>query len=376
MKRKIKKILSYLPAFLSEYFEWLFSDASENQIRIAKSKNNKFRSYTQLKKHQKKLKIFVAGFFLALLFLLIGLVVGPTLFPKQIESELYIPNGRGDILLGNISKNQVTVIFKTLDSANANKPLATKAFVEVFDDENYTRLVRRTTEDDYAITHIIPLDSLQEGNIYYIRITAKDDSTPSHTKVVSSWGDGNDPIKVYTTGELIPTCAISKEEQHAAAERSSDALAEKNEKTAAPAAESVSDVQNIDNAKDVQQLDDSTLRISSVMNENYLQPKNKVQTIISWNTNNPATAVLVYGEGNSKEKKEVVISEQMQTKHAAILTTLKAGTTYYFDVKSVDEKGNIAVSEEYSLRTPRPQSTITEKIAESFKAIFRQIKPN
>lgn len=376
MKRRIKKILSYLPAFLSEYFEWIFSDASENQIRIAKSKKNKFRSYTQLKKHQKKLKIFVAGFFLALFFLWIGLVVGPTLFPKQIETELYIPNGRGDILLGNVSKNQATVIFKTLDSANGNKPLATKAFVEVFDDKDYTKLVRRSAEDDYAITHIIPVDSLQEGNIYYIRITAKDAANPAHMKNVSFWGDGKDPIRVYTTGELIPSCAVPKETPYVAAVNDNDVSTGKNEKTAVQITTSIDSTTNAGNAKDLQQSDDSVLHISNVMNENYLQPKNKVQTIISWNTNIPATTVLIYSEGNSKEKKEIIINDQLQTKHAAILTTLKAGTTYYFNVKSVDENGGVAISEEYSLRTPKPQSTVTEKIFESFKSIFRQVKPN
>jgi hypothetical protein len=373
MKRKIKKILSYLPSSILDYFEWIFSDAAENHIRVTKLKKNKFHSYTQLKKHQKRIKLLAVGFFLAIFFLLIGLVFGPILFPPQIESELYIPNGKGDILLGNISKNQATVVFKTLDSANDNNPLATRAYVEVFSDENFLNLVRRSTIDDYAITHIIPLDALQENNIYYIRITATDATSQNHTKSVSFWGDGKDPIKFYTTGELIPNCALDNASQELALLRNrNNELAEKNERNAAPIAQSLEDI----NGDDADRSADSVLYILNVMNENYLQPKNKVQTIISWNTNRPATSVLIYGEGNSKEKKEVVIEEKMQTRHAAVLTTLKSATTYYFQTKSMDKDGNIAISQEYSLRTPKPQSSVIDQIATSFKTIFQQIKPN
>jgi|GEM_PF-1316149 len=379
MKKGAKKILSHLPAFISDYFEWFFCDAAENHIRITQLKKNKFTSYTQLKKHQKRVKMFAGGFFLALLFLFIGLMFGSALFPPQIEAELYIPNGKGDILLGNISKNQATVIFKTLDSANENKPLATKAFVEFFSDKELTNLVRRSAEDDYAVTHIIPVDSLQEGAMYYIRITAKDSSTQNHTKVISFWGDGSDPIAVYTTGELISNCTLPVGEKDVMppAQDGDDGLAEKNERIITPMAESFED--NRDGSSgddDAKPTVDGALRIGTVMNENYLQPKNKVQTIISWETNRPSTAVLIYGEGNSKEKKEVIIDEKMQMRHVAVLTTLKAGTTYYFHTKSVDKDGNMAVSEEYSLRTPKPQSTVIDQIAATFKSIFHQIKPN
>ena len=350
-----------MPPSFSEYFEWILSDAAENQIRIAKSKNNKFRSYTQLKKHQKMVKRYVAIILLTLVSVFAGLLVAPIIFPQPIESEVYIPNGKGDILIGNISKNQVTVIFKTLDSANGNTPLATKAFVEFYSDKDYKNLVRRSEVDDYAVTHIIPVDSLQENNIYYVRIIATDSSLQHHSKTISSWGDGNDLLKVYTTGELIPTCATQNENRTVVQDNN------ENKPVIAP---------NSDNGMEVMQASNSSLKITEVQNENYLQPKNKVQTIISWNTNTPATTVLAYGEGNTGQKTEVIINNEKQTKHAAVLTTLKAGTTYYFSAKSVDANGNVAVSDEYSLRTPKPQSTIAEKIVENFKVIFHQIKPN
>lgn len=357
MKKILRKFATCCPTFLSRRMEWFLSDSAENHIRMTKARENRFSSYTQLKKHQKRVKIYVTTFFLSLLFLLIGLVMGPILMPAKIESELYLPNGKGDIVIGNISKNQATIIFKTLDSANNNDPLATRAIVEVFDDSNFSKLVRRTTEDDYAVTHIVPIDSLQENHIYYARITARDASVPSHTKTISSLGDNGEPIKFYTTGELIPTCAPVKD------------LQASNENV-------INNAISTDEAQqDPNQAKNQALAISSVMNENYLQPKNKVQTIISWSTNKPAKTVLIYSEGNSKEKIEVIISEQLRTRHAAVLTTLKAGTTYYFSTKSIDESGAVVVSDEYSLRTPKPQSTIIEKVKASFKSIFHQIKP-
>lgn len=369
MKKIIKKILPHLPRVFTEYYEFLFSDPSENQLRVVKAKENKFKSYTELKKHQRRLKRFFIGTFLSLFFLLAGLVLQPILFPKQPESEIYIPNGRGDILLGNTSKNQTTVIFKTLDGANDNKPLATKAIVEAYRDQQYTKLERRTTEDDYAVTHIIPVDTLQEGKLYYIRIITRDAAVPEHTKIISSWGDGTDPITVFTSGELVANCANTGNIQN------SNSTANVNESNKVTIASSGLNSAAQDSENDKTLGGDSALQISSINNENYLQPKNKVQTIISWNTNNPATSVLIYSEGNSKEEKEIAIDREMQTKHAVVLTTFKAGTIYYFKVKSVDRNGNSAISQQYSLKTPKPQTTFAEKIVESFDSILRQIKP-
>lgn len=359
-----------MPGFLAEFFQWFVCDASENQIRISKAKKNNFRSYTQLKKHQKRLKLFGIVFILVVLSLFIGLLLGPDLFPKQIQSELYIPNGKGDILLANVSKNQATIIFKTLNSADNNKPLATKAFVEVFSDPNYSNMVMRSPEDDYAVTHIIPVDSLQEGLIYYIRITAKDASEPTHESTITSWGDGKDPIKFYTTGDSIPVCAQVSNSQIVTAEHNEDKTTQKTEIVMAPIAESSEGLKNSDGSTNPAQSSNAALKISEVLNENHLQPKNKVQTIISWNTNKPSTTVLVYGEGRSNEKKEILVSQDLKTKHAVVLTTLTAGKTYYFNAKSIDDDGIVVTSEEHSLRTPRPQSTIIDKISESFKSIF------
>jgi hypothetical protein len=355
-----------------DFFEMIFFSAAENQIlEFHKNKNEKkFRSFTQLKKHQKRTREIAGLIFGGIFLFFVGTVIGPALYPKAAKTEIYIPNGRGDILISNVSRNQVTLIFKTLDAGNDYKPLATKAYVEVCENESCSKIIRRTAEDDYAVTHVIPVDALKGEETYYFRITASDSSVLSGPKSVSSWGDGRDPIKVFTTGELtsLPVC-VPAEKAYAYSSPSVDNSQNSvsSQPTLAPAGswETVS----------TEKPDNSKLSIANVQNESYLQPKNKIQAIISWTTNIPASTVLLYSEGEKGEEKELVANEQNQTKHAAIVTTLKAGTMYYFKVKSVDAKGNVVISDEYSMHTPNPKQTVLQAIADNFKALMYQIKP-
>lgn len=359
MKRGLRKLLSFFPEFVQEFVEMIFNGAAEYHIKNSKLGKQRYRSYTQLKRRQKMMRLYISLFFLIAFSILSGILVAPIFFPQPAESEVYIPNGKGDILVGNVSRNQATVIFKTLDGANGNRPLATKSTVEFYEDEQYKDLTRRINENDYAVTHIVPVDSLQEGKIYYIRILAEDSATPVHSKVITSWGNGTDPIKVFTTGELIPTCAVQNSQEKTQIAQQSENV----------------EIQNSENLPDNAEQKASALRIENVLNENHLQPGNKIQTIISWNTNIPASTILSYSEERSGEKKQLTISEEMTTKHAAILTTFKPGSVYYFSAQSKDASGNVATSEEYSLRTPRAQENIIQKIKNNFKGLLLQIKP-
>jgi len=371
MKKKIERFFSAI----AEFFEMIFFSAAENQILImhkGKEQKKSYVSYTQLKKHQKRIRRFAMLVLLGAIFFFVGTVIGPALFPKVAKTEVFIPNGKGDIMIGNVSKNQATVIFKTLDAENEYKPLATKAYVEVCEDQSCKKVIKKTDEDDYAVTHIVPISSLKEGQEYYFRITASDSSVFANPKVVSSWGDGYDPIKVLTTGEMAVSSCVGQNNFSVVSDVSKNSIdIEKNADISPVPTENVDD--SVSSKNNNQSLE---LAISNVQNESYLQPRNKVQTIISWGTNVPASTVLVYSEGAKGEEKELVVSGQKVTKHAAILTTFKAGTAYYFKAKSEDGKGNVVVSEEYSLHTPNPKETVMQAIADNFQALLYQIKPN
>lgn len=357
MKRGLKKLLSFFPQCVQEFVEMIFNGAAEYHIKISKTGKQKYTSYTQLKRKQKNLRRALVLALLVVISILAGMLVGPIFFPQPAESEIYIPNGKGEILVSNVSRSQATVIFKTLDGANDNRPLATKSIVEFYEDEKYKDLARRIIENEYAVTHIVAADSLQEGKVYYIKIIAEDSATPVHTKTISTWGGANEAIKVFTSGELIPSCV--------------DSVPEKNEQK-----ENVDEAVDYDIQFEENQNNDKKLLIDGVQNENYLQPKNKIQTIISWRTNLPSTTSISYGEERSGERKQILISEEMVTRHAAILTILKPASVYYFTVESKDENGNVAVSEEYSIKTPRAQENVIQKITNNFKGILKQIKPN
>lgn len=361
MKKNMKRFL----AFIEECFGMIFFGAAENHILLSHSGKKKFYSYTQLKKHQRRMRRFFALFVGGIALLFLGIIIGPAVLPATYRTEIYIPNGRGDILIGNVSKNQATVIFKTLNAKDGGKPLATKAFVEVYEEESLKKLVTKSEEADYAVTHMIPINNLSEGNQYYFQIVVTDSGDYSNAKKISSWGDGKDPIKVFTSGEPVAPKCTEKDirniiiKQQEIPENFAEAYEDDFSNVEEAGSEAVSEAEKV-------------LEISNVQNENHLQPQNKVQTIISWRTNFPATTVLEYSEGSKGEKKRIVVNEKKTIKHAAVLTTLKPATVYYFKVMSEDEKGDVAVSKDYSLRTPVPKDTVLQQIAKNFKGLLFQ----
>lgn len=362
MKIKIKKFFSSILDFLV----MIFFSAAENQILMSHrgTARSKYRSYTHLKNHQKKIRKFTGLVFLGLSFFFFGIIIGPALLPKSFRTEVHIPNGRGDILVANVNENQATLVFKTLDAENGYKPLATKAYVDVCEEESCQKILRRVDGENYAVTHIIKIDSLKKGKMYYFRITASDSPIFTGSKTVSSWGDGNDPIRALAIEE------DSQENSNKIPRTSLEIVPEyiNGENTPDFSSENSNDGENINEQN-------GSLKISDVKNESYLQPKNKIQTIVSWKTNVPANSILLYREGKDGEEKEIILDKEKSTKHSIVIMTLKAGSAYFFKVKSEDENGNPVVSDEYSLRTPRPKETVLDLIADNFQSLFYQIKP-
>ena len=120
--------------------------------------------------------------------------------------------------------------------------------------------------------------------------------------------------------------------------------------------------------------DDNPPQIEQVKTDSALTQSDKVQTIISWNTDEPAISSLVYKEGMNGEEKEAKISSEPTTKNSAVFTIFKPGTVYYFKVKSADESNNEATSQEYALLTPRRRENIIQIIVSNFEEIFRWTK--
>lgn len=363
MKNGVKKILKVFYRKTKHFFEFLFESPAENQMRLQRDKEKKFYSYCQLKQYQKRLRRFAGGFALALLLLLAGIVIGPAIINTNSLASVYIPNGKGDILLGNISKNQATLMFKTLDSSHGNVPLATTAWVEVFSDAGLSKSVQKTSQDEYAVTHVIPVLGLEEGKNYYFKISAMAAANSARTEV-SSWGNDGGPLEAFTAGDLIASCISQTAIQN---------IPQSNPDVASQDPVKVS---SDNNPTDSASQQDAYLRISDVKNEANLYAKDKVQTIVSWKTNVPATTSLVYKEAGGGDEKEFVADTEKKTKHVIIMTTLKPGTRYYFKAKSGDESDGDVISDEYSLLTPQSQLTVVDQIGNNFMALIHRFIPS
>jgi hypothetical protein len=111
-----------------------------------------------------------------------------------------------------------------------------------------------------------------------------------------------------------------------------------------------------------------------VRTDSALAQNDKVQTIISWITDEPANTAVIYKEGQNAESREVKVSDNSTTNHIAVVTVFKPGTVYYFKVKSTDASGNASVSSDFALLTPKRKENIIQIIVSNFQDIFSWAK--
>ncbi len=116
--------------------------------------------------------------------------------------------------------------------------------------------------------------------------------------------------------------------------------------------------------------DENPPKIDQVRTDNALAQNDKVQTIISWITDEPGTTILIYKESRTGQEREITISNSFTPSHVAVITVFKPGQVYYFKVKSLDEAGNVALSGEYALLTPKRKENIVQVIINNFQDIF------
>ena len=99
----------------------------------------------------------------------------------------------------------------------------------------------------------------------------------------------------------------------------------------------------------------------------------KVQTIITWKTNETANSQVLYAEGLRKEDttfSATPIQPEFTKNHVVVLTNLKPGQVYQYKVKSADEEGNVVESEFYTLLSPQSTENVIDVIADNFVDIF------
>ena len=118
--------------------------------------------------------------------------------------------------------------------------------------------------------------------------------------------------------------------------------------------------------------------ISKVNNESTLYPTEdaKVQTIVSWTTDEKAYCQLYYREGLSQSIPPSGLGEEKEprTSHVQVVVEFLPSTVYQFWVECRDPSGNKAKSDSFVLFTPDKEKSIIDLILANFEGAFGWVK--
>lgn len=119
--------------------------------------------------------------------------------------------------------------------------------------------------------------------------------------------------------------------------------------------------------------------ITNVTNESTLFPggESRIQTIVGWDTDEPASCVMTYQEGVAGATESYTIEKERityNTKHVEVIVDFAPATVYQFYLTCVDEVGNDIKSENYVLFTPIQEKNIIDLIIENFQSTFGWVK--
>jgi Purple acid Phosphatase, N-terminal domain/Fibronectin type III domain len=298
------------------------------------------------------------------------------------------PSSISSIQVISTALNQATITWNT-----SNK---TTSSVEYGLSDTYGQV---KTDSAMSTTHSVSLSGLQSGATYHYRVKGQDQnnnlyasadnafipkSPPSITGLaVTNITDNGAEIK-FTTN--IPTDALitytdAKNPKDSGSQGKPDMVtAHDLTLTNMTSGENFAislKVRDVDGNETTQAAPNFTTSkrvtppvIDQVLTDDALTQDNQVQAIISWTTDEPATTSILYREGTSGQEKEAQVNNSYVTNHVAVSTIFKPGAVYYFKVKSVDPYGNVAISQDYALLTPKQSQNIIQIIISNFQGIF------
>ena len=121
--------------------------------------------------------------------------------------------------------------------------------------------------------------------------------------------------------------------------------------------------------------DDLPPEISSVQTDSAISPGKdvKIQTIITWQTNEPAIGRVMYEKGisNNETLAESTAMESNYTKkHVVVITKFDPGAVYTFKIEAKDSAGNVNLSKTFTILTPRQKETVFQLILKNFESTF------
>src|SRR3989344_2070589 len=120
--------------------------------------------------------------------------------------------------------------------------------------------------------------------------------------------------------------------------------------------------------------------ISKVTNESTLFPgeETKIQTIVSWETDEPTTCRFSFHMGIAAGPKDESESSEWDANptltHVQVITALTPSSVYKFWIECKDRSGNDGRSEDFVLITPEKEKSIIDVIIENFSGTFGWVK--
>lgn len=118
--------------------------------------------------------------------------------------------------------------------------------------------------------------------------------------------------------------------------------------------------------------------ISKVSTESTIYPgsDNKIQTIASWRTDEPALCQLFYHQGLilAGEPDSLPIEESFGVKHVEVITNFLPSSVYKYWIVCEDEAENSVESEDFTMLTPSQEESILDIIIKNFESQFSWMK--
>ena len=119
--------------------------------------------------------------------------------------------------------------------------------------------------------------------------------------------------------------------------------------------------------------------ITNVTNESTIFPggESRIQTIVEWNTDEPASCTMTYREGVAGGVDPTVIEKdtaQYTSSHVEVIVDFAPATVYQFWLNCTDEAKNKIQSENFVLFTPIQEKNIIDLILENFQSTFGWLK--
>ncbi len=102
---------------------------------------------------------------------------------------------------------------------------------------------------------------------------------------------------------------------------------------------------------------------------------NRVQAVVTWNTNISATSAVSFQKGISAEGTGSLLQVlpplvSYTRKHVVLLPNLDPGTVYSFRVESRDAEGGTVTSRMYTILTPRQEESVFDIITHQIESLF------